>query len=117
MTWRPGAGTGAGVSSGSSAVAAASRRTVSAISMGTCSKYVSLFRIAATPLAASNVAVVHSYGENLLNVFALARRLLRESQMVLARFSQFSVVGLARLSTFPWMALAQPSQLPVDGVG
>src|SRR4029077_3702010 len=103
--WHPGAGssagTGAGVFSSSSASAAACRRTVSTISMGTCSKYVSLFRIAAAPLAACNVAVLHSYGENLLNVFSLTQRLLRGTQMVLARLSQFSVDDVSGAEQFP----------------
>src|SRR5436309_3208385 len=118
MAWHPGAGTCAGVFSNSSASAAACWRTVSTIAMGTCSKYVSLFRIAAAPLAACKVAIFHSYGENLLNVFSLAQRLLSGTQMVLARLSQFPVDGVcATESVFPWMVFARRSQLPVDGIG
>src|SRR6267143_743126 len=93
---RPGAGTGAGVFSRSSATAAAHRRTVSASSMGTCSKYVFLLRIAAAPGAACNAAVFNSYGENLLYVLALTQRPLRGSPMALARPSRFPVDGVGR---------------------
>lgn len=62
---------GAGDFSSNLAAAIACRRTVSTTSMGTCSKCVPPFRIAAAPVAECTVAVLESYGENLLYVFEL----------------------------------------------
>jgi hypothetical protein len=60
--------------------ATACSRTVSTTSIGTCSKCVSLFRIAASPLAASTVAVRKPYGENRLYFFELTWLSVRGSR-------------------------------------